>query len=234
VWYFPSFRGGAAATEGRYRQARDLFQGAYENAERVNLPETADKILIDEALVELKFGLVAASRATLDRIRRPDTGTPDYAQLRTELGDASPAQLFLSAHSTPSPDTLLTYVDLPRVRGVLALQRGKPLDAIAALELARPYELRDYNILSIRAEAYLRAAQPGMAINEYRKILANPGVDPTSILYPMAHLGLARSYAILGDKSASRSQYQAFLSAWKNADRDLPVLKEANTEMAKL
>jgi DNA-binding winged helix-turn-helix (wHTH) protein/tetratricopeptide (TPR) repeat protein len=234
VSYFPSFRGGAAATEGRYRQARDLFQGAYENAERVNLPETADKILIDEALVELKVGLPAASRATLDRIHPSDAGTPDDAQLRAELGDTSAAQLFLSTHSNPSPDTLLTYVDLPRVRAVLALQRGKPTDAIAALELARPYELRDYNILSIRAEAYLRAAQPGMAINEYRKILANPGIDPTSILYPFAHLGLARSYAMLGNTSASRNQYEAFLSAWKDADRDLPALKEANTELARL
>jgi DNA-binding winged helix-turn-helix (wHTH) protein/tetratricopeptide (TPR) repeat protein len=234
VWYFPSFRGGAAATEGRYREARELFQGAYENAERVNLPETADKILFDEALVELKSGLLTASRTTLDRIRPSYAGTPDYAQLRAELGDTSAAQAFLAAHSSPSPDTLLTYVDLPRVRATLALQRGKPADAIAALELARPYELRDYNILSLRAEAYLKARQPAMAVNEYKKVLANPGIDPTSILYPLARLGLARSYAMLENTSASRTQYQAFLSAWKNADHDLPVLKEASAELARL
>ena len=67
VWYFPSFRGGASAVEGRYQLARELFQGAYQNAERVKLPETADKILVDEALVELKFGLPEASRMTLNR-----------------------------------------------------------------------------------------------------------------------------------------------------------------------
>jgi eukaryotic-like serine/threonine-protein kinase len=234
VWYFPSFRGGAAATAGRYREAHGLFQSAYQNAERVNLPETADKILIDEALVELKVGQLAASRATLDRVHPSDAGTPEVAQLRAELGDTTAAQLFLSAHGTPSPDTLLTYVDVPRIRAVLALQRGKPVDAIAALELARPYELRDYNILSLRAEAYLKAEQPAMAINEYRNILANPGIDPTSILYPLATLGLARSYALLGNTSASRNQYEAFLSAWKDADRDLPVLKEANAELARL
>ncbi len=234
VWYFPSFRGGAASVEGRYRQARDLFQGAYESAERVKLPETADKILIDEALVELRLGLPEASRMTLNRIRTPDSGTPDYAQLRTELGDLSAAQAFLSAHTNPSPDTLLTYVDVPRLRAVLALQHGKPLDAIGALELARPYEMRDYNIPSLRAQAYLRAGQPAKAIDEYKKILENPGIDPTSVLYPLAYLGMARSYAALGDASASRGEYEAFLGAWKNADRDLPILKEANTELSKL
>ena len=234
VWYFPSFRGGAVAVQGRYRQARDLFQGAYQSAERVKLPETADKILIDEALVELKLGMPGASRRTLDRIHPPDSETPDYAQLRAELGDPSAAQAFLAAHDSPSPDTLLTYVDLPRLRAVLALEHGKPLDAIAALELARPYEMRDYNVLSLRAQAFLRAGEPGKAIEEYKKILGNRGIDPTSVLYPLAHLGMARSYAELGNTSASRDQYEAFLGAWKNADHDLPVLKDVNTELAKL
>jgi len=234
VWYFPSFRGGAAAVQGRYRQARDLFQGAYQNAERVKLPETADKILIDQALVEWKLGLLNASRTTLDRIHPADAETPDYAQLRAELGDLTAAQAFLAAHNSPSPDTLLTYVDLPRIRAVLALERGKPQDAIAALELARPYEMRDYNIPSLRGEAFFKAGQPGKAIDEYKKILDNRGIDPTSILYPMAYLGLARSYAALGNKEASRGQYEAFLRAWKNADRDLPILKDTNTELAKL
>jgi len=234
VWYFPSFRGGAAAVQGRYREARDLFQGAYQSAERVKLPETADKILIDEALVELRLGLPEASRMTLDRIRPADSGTPDYAQLRAELGDPSAAQAFLAAHNSPSPDTLLTYVDVPRIRAVLALEQGKPLDAIAALELARPYEMRDYNVLSLRAEALLRAGHPGKAMDEYTKILGNRGIDPTSVLYPLAYLGRARSYAALGNTKASRGQYEAFLSAWKNADHDLPVLKDANTELAML
>ena len=234
VWYFPSFRGGAAAVQGRYRQARDLFQGAYQDAERVKLPETADKILIDEAIVEWKLGLLEASRRTLDRIHPADAETPDYAQLRAELGDSSAAQAFLAAHNSPSPDTLLTYVDLPRIRAVLALEHGKPQDAIAALELARPYEMRDYNILSLRGEAFFKAGQPGKAIDEYKKILSNRGIDPTSILYPLAYLGVARSYAALGNKAASRGQYEAFLRAWKSADRDLPILKDTNTELAKL
>ncbi len=234
VWYFPSFRGGAAAVRGRYRQARDLYQGAYQNAERVKLPETADKILIDEATIELKLGLPEAAKKTLDRIHPSDTGTPEYVQLRAELGDPSAAQAFVLEHSNPSPDTLLTYADMPRIRAVLALEQGKPLDAIAALELARPYEMRDYKILSLRAQAYFQSGQPLKAIDEYKAILANPGIDPTSIFYPLAYLGMARSYAALGNTGASRAQYEAFLGAWKNADPDLPILKRANTELSKL
>jgi DNA-binding winged helix-turn-helix (wHTH) protein len=125
-------------------------------------------------------------------------------------------------------------VDVPRVRAVLALQHGKPWDAIAALEIARPYEMRDYNILSLRAEAYRKAGQPAIAVSEYQKIIANRGIDPTSILYPLAYLGLARSYAMLGNTESSRTQYQAFLGVWKNADRDLPLYQQANSELVKL
>jgi len=145
------------------------------------LPETADRILIDKALVELEFGLMEASKATLNRMHLSDTGSPSYAQLRSELGDISSAEHFLSTHASLSSDTLLMYVDVPRIRGVMALHPGKPMEAIAALEVARPNELRDYKILSVRARAYLLAGQPKNAIREYNKIIANPGLDPTSV-----------------------------------------------------
>jgi hypothetical protein len=102
------------------------------------LPETADRILIDKALVELEFGLMEASKATLNRMHLSDTGSPSYAQLRSELGDISSAEYFLSTHASLSSDTLLMYVDVPRIRGVMALHPGKPMEAIAALEVARP------------------------------------------------------------------------------------------------
>jgi len=63
----------------------------------------------------------------------------------------------------------------------------------------------------------------GVAIGEYKKILANPGIDPTSVLDPLAYLGLVRSHAMLGNTTASRTQYQKFLDAWKHAGRDLPA-----------
>jgi predicted Zn-dependent protease len=108
------------------------------------------------------------------------------------------------------------------------------MDAVVALEPSKPYELAGYDVLALWAEAYLKAKQADGAVKAYQRILANPGVDPVSYVHPMAHLGLARSYALQGNTQASRAEYAAFLGAWKDADPDLPVLRAANAEFSKL
>jgi hypothetical protein len=72
------------------------------------------------------------------------------------------------------------------------------------------------------------------AAGEYQKILNHRGVDPTMVLYPLARLGLARSYALQNDTSKARSTYQDFFAAWKDADPEVPILRQAKTEYAKL
>ena len=67
-----------------------------------------------------------------------------------------------------------------------------------------------------------------------QKILANPGIDPLSPLYPLAHLGLARAYAMENNQAASRREYEKFFDMWKNADADVPVLKQARAEYSRL
>jgi hypothetical protein len=151
------------------------------------------------------------------------------------LGDASAAEHFLSEHaSDPHPGTRMEFVDLPRVRATLAIEGGKPLDAVAALEPARPYELSHFNVLSQRAAACLQAGLPDQAADAYRKIIANQGVDPLSALYPLAHLGLARADAARNDKIGSRAEYEKFFELWKNADAGLPILKQARQEYSRL
>ena len=100
----------------------------------------------------------------------------------------------------------MAFVNLPRIQAALAMRRGKPLDAIAALEPAIPYELADYAVPSQLGAAYLQAGQPDNAVHEYRKILLNRGVDPVSVLYPLAHLGMARAYTLEKDTRRSRSE----------------------------
>jgi len=128
----------------------------------------------------------------------------------------------------------LTYVYLPRLRAALALHRQKPLEAIAALESALPYEMRDYTVPSLRGDAYLQAGQPSLAQVEYNKILANPGIDPTSVLRPLASLGLARALIAQENPQAASAAYRTFFDDWKNADPGLPLLKEARKEYAQL
>jgi predicted Zn-dependent protease len=128
----------------------------------------------------------------------------------------------------------MEYVYLPRLHAALAMQRGKPLDAVTALEPALPYELADYTVLMQRAEAYLQAGQPDMAVHDYQKVLVNRGVDPVSALYPLAHLGLARAYVLGNNNVHSRNEYEKFFDSWKDADSDVPVLKQAHLEYARL
>lgn len=234
VWYYPSLRGDAAATAGKLKRAEALYNSAHEAARRANLPEAADAILINQALAEFRLGLPAAARATLARVQQIGSGSLDFAAAQAEVGDLSFAERFLASHKSPEPDTVMTYIYLPRIRAEVALRRGRPLDAIAALEPTRPYEMRDYAVPALRGEAYRQAGRPDLALDEFNKIVNNPGIDPDNVLYPLAHLGAARAYAMQKNTAASRREYQALFAHWTGADIDLPVLREARHDYAQL
>jgi eukaryotic-like serine/threonine-protein kinase len=234
-WYFPFLRAEAAACAGKRAQADNLFHIAWEAAKHENLPEAADHILIFQAMVERVYGLPAAARSSLSRLHDANVDSTDLAVERAELGDLAAARRFIAAHSADAKSgSLLASVDLPRVNASLAMARGRPLDAIAALEPARPYELAGYEVPQAFADAFLKAAQPDRAAAEYQKILDNPGIDPLSPLYPLAHLGLARAYRHANKTTESHAEYEQFLAAWKDADGELPVLQQARTELAQL
>jgi hypothetical protein len=86
----------------------------------------------------------------------------------------------------------------------------------------------------VRGEACLAAGDPGNAETEFRKFLARQGQWPLNIYYPLAQLGLARALAAQHDSANARTAYQDFFASWKDADPDIPVLKEARAEYAKL
>jgi DNA-binding winged helix-turn-helix (wHTH) protein/tetratricopeptide (TPR) repeat protein len=234
-WFFLVIQADAAATAGSYRKAEEMFRDAVEAAERDNLPETASDILLDQAQTEFELGLDASSRATIRRVGNSEEDSPDLAFLHAELGDASSAERYLAAHnSSTHPGTQMAFVNLPRIQAALAMRRGKPLDAITALGPAIPYELADYTVPSQLGAAYLQAGQPEFAGHEYRKILLNRGVDPVSVLYPLAHLGMARAYALEKDTRRSRKEYDEFFALWKDGDSDIPILKQARIEYSRL
>jgi hypothetical protein len=86
----------------------------------------------------------------------------------------------------------------------------------------------------IRGIAYLRAAAPAQAAAEFQRIVANPGDVPESPLHPLARVQQARAYAMAGDLAKARAAYQDFLAAWKDADRDVPILQAASREYEKI
>ena len=234
-WYLLTFQASAAASVGRYKDAVKLYNQAYAIATRENLSESADNILLQQAQAEAAFGWPSEARATLGRLAHPAPDNRDLMLLRAQLGDATDAQRFLAANEAKSGSaTLMTHVYLPQAHALLALQHRKPLEAITALEAARLYELADYTVPIQRPEAYLQAKQAAPAIAEYKKVLANPGINAISPQYPLTHLGLARAYVMSGDLASAREEYESFLSAWKDADPNLPVLISAKEELAKL
>ncbi len=233
-WFFPYSTASADAALGKVREAEAVFRGSVDAARAEQAVESADGVLLDEAHIELDYGLRDAALATLKRVANQETDEPDLAVLYAELGDTAPAERYLAKYGSLSSDTEMTGKSLPRVRSALALAKGRAADAVAALEAARPYEMSNYAVLAERGAACLKAGNGPMAAAQYKTILANPGLDPGVWSYPLAHLGLARAYALSGDANASRSEYAALFKAFKDADPGLPFLQQARAEMAAL
>jgi tetratricopeptide (TPR) repeat protein len=127
-------------------------------------------------------------------------------------------------------------------RSALALNSGNAQVAIEALSPAAPYELghtnEDFTFalypIYFRGQAYLAAKNGAGAAAEFQKILDHSSIVGNEPIGALAHLGLARSYSLSGNTAKAKTAYQDFFALWKNADPDVPILKEAKAEYAKL
>jgi eukaryotic-like serine/threonine-protein kinase len=108
------------------------------------------------------------------------------------------------------------------------LQASSPCDLSAG-----PYGA-NYLTIYFRAEAFLKARDARNAAAEYQKILDHQGLDPTNPFYSLSRLGLGRAYAVQGDTNKAKTAYQDFLAYWKDADSDVPLLRQAKAEYAKI
>jgi outer membrane PBP1 activator LpoA protein len=143
-------------------------------------------------------------------------------------------------------DTQMQSLWLPAIRAQLALDRKNPAPALNVLQAALPIELSDYCLchVYIRGEAYLAAGQGGAAAKEFQTILDQSGLVQNGWTGALAHLGVARANALQSrtsqgaDADAARvralAAYKDFLTLWKDADPDIPILKQAKAEYAKL
>ena len=225
----------AAATSGKLHEALDYFSRAQAEALREGDTGVADNILHGRARVLVEYGEIEQARSVLKQHNGDASEASDLVFLEAETGDVAPAQRFLAASSPlTEKDTVHIFFDLPLVRAQVSLQAHKPLEAIQLLEPARPYQLRDFNVPWLRAEAETEAGQLDAAAADYRLILANQGVDPISPLYSLAHLRLARVLALKHDNAGSRAEYEKFFDAWKDADADAPLLRQARAEYSHL
>jgi L-alanine-DL-glutamate epimerase-like enolase superfamily enzyme len=139
-------------------------------------------------------------------------------------------------------DTIVQSDYLPMIRAATALRSGDAGGAVETLAAAEPYELGYTNTtftfalypVYLRGTAYLAEKQSAPAAREFQKILDHAGVVGNQPIGALARLGLGRAYALSSDTAKSKTAYQDFFALWKDADPDIPILKEAKAEYAKL
>jgi predicted Zn-dependent protease len=161
------------------------------------------------------------------------------AQGRT--GHACRAQALADDLAQRFPEgTLVKFNFLPTVHAEIALTRSDASKAIEALQVACPYEMGDMQgnnplyCIYVRGEAYLAGHQAKEAAAEFQKIIDRRGIVANAATGALARLGLARAYALQSDAAKARAAYQVFFTLWKDADPDIPILKAAKAEYAKL
>ena len=235
------------AYAGHVAKAREGTRRAVEAALRADNKESAALWQLEGAWREMLFGNLeeAKREATAGLAFVPNSR--DVQQLAAlvlvRAGDMTRANALVQdlAKRYPLYTTVQSYW-LPTIQAQIALNANDGAGALAQLRNAANL---DYGLvvgnanssclypIYLRGEAYLAAGQEG-AVAEFQKIIDHPGIVWNCATGALAHLELGRAYAAAGDKAKARAAYQDFLALWKDADADIPVLKEAKAEFAKL
>ncbi len=241
----PAWQAETAAFAGQARQAREFTRRAVDLAERRNVKEVAADLTLAQALSAAALGLCKQAQADTTaalKLARSRASLLAAARVLALCGEVNQAQSFADEVAKRYPkDTLLNAIELPVIRATSELQRNNPDKAIQFLQPASRYEgsggawqgAGGFGPVYLRGQAYLLKRTGSEAATEFQKILAHRGWDPTSVLYPLAQLGLARATALSGDAAKARKAYEDFFALWKDADADLPVLMEAKKEYEK-
>jgi eukaryotic-like serine/threonine-protein kinase len=236
------------AYHGQLRKAEELTKRAVESASHADERETAATYEAQAGLRQALFGNSAAAKQhAAAALAMSDGRDVRYfaAMAETIAGDTAKSQASVTDLVKRFPDdTLVKSIYLPTLRGQQALLRHDSAKAISELQAGAPFELGQPNTgstisvalypINVRAQAYLAAKQGKEAAAEYQKILDHSGVVVNGPIGALAHLGLGRAYAIAGDPAKAKISYQDFLALWKDADPDIPILKEAKSEYASL
>ena len=232
------------AYSGRLEKARDLSRRAADSAVRADAKETAAQWLAFQALREAELGNVAAARQGVDRALTLAPGR--YVKVAAALalarsGETTQSRTIFEALQKSDPtNTYLKVYWFPVIEASIAMGQQAPDRAMVALEPALPYELGGpppgivMYPAYIRGLAYLAQKNGPAAAAEFQKFLDHAGIVQNFLLGSLARLQLARAYAISSETAKAKTAYQYFLTLWKDADPDIPILKEAKAEYAKL
>ncbi len=243
-----SLQSDTEAYSGHLRKARALSQRAAEAAKHNDQRETAALWLMSAARRDAEVGnAVNAQRLSKAALALAQTRN---LQILTALalargGNTASAQAMSDDLNKHSPlDTSLNGYWLPSIRASIELNRKHPAKALELLQTASAYELGSTQPTAqagatlypvyIRGEAYLKAGEFRAATAEFQRIVDHHSMVQNFILGALARLQLGRAKALDGDKDGASHAYQDFLTLWKDADPDIPILMQAKAEYAKL
>ena len=231
---------------GRLNSGRSYSRRAMESALRADEKETAATWQVMAALREAELGnngLVRQQIAAALALAPGRDVKVVAAMASARIGDAAQALKLIDQLNQSFPfNTAVQVYWLPTIRSAVELSRNNPAKAIELLQSVRPYEIGvPYPFGSatlypvyLRGQAYLQLRQGAPAAAEFQKIIDHRTAVVNCPLGALARLQLGRAYALGGDKQKARAAYQDFFTLWKDADSDIPMLKEAKAEFGKL
>jgi serine/threonine protein kinase/tetratricopeptide (TPR) repeat protein len=238
---FLSTQADTEAYHGHLLKAREFSRRAVESAWSADFKESAANWQANAALREAEFGNTKLARHDAMKAMALASSRDALilaAAALARTGDARQTKRLVNKLNTDFPlNTIVLSYWLPTVRASLELSRGNPATAGKVLETAAPYELGGQGYLYavyVRGRTYLLARKGKEAAAEFQKIVDHPGIVMNFPTGALAHLGLARAYVLSGEPTRARAAYQDFLTLWKDADPDIPILKQAKAEYAKL
>jgi serine/threonine protein kinase/tetratricopeptide (TPR) repeat protein len=231
------------AYSGRIQSARQLTIRAGDSARRNGATETGAAYFAEAALWEVETGSLEQARKDVNQAlalaQTRDVQTLSALAL-ARTGDVRRASLLTDELVRHYPDdTLLNNYWAPTIHAAINIWRNEARQAIETLKTAAQYDWSSTGTgcpypIYVRGEAYLMLRQGKEAAAEFQKVIDHPGLVQVFVFGSLSHLGLARAYALSGDSAKARTAYQDFFALWKDADPDIPILKQAKEEYAKL
>jgi DNA-binding winged helix-turn-helix (wHTH) protein/tetratricopeptide (TPR) repeat protein len=224
---------------GHLQKAREFSRRAVESAIRTNGKEAAAFWEINRALDEAELGNDGAAKHAVKSALELDSGKDVKlvaALTLARVGDTTRAKRLVAELEKQYPlDVKLRMILLPTVEAAIQLNSGDAAQALATLEATLPYEFVTVLYPAyLRGQTQLSAHNSTAAVAEFQKLLDHPGVVLNDCIGALAHLQIGRAYAMQGDTAKAKVAYQDFLLLWKDADPDIPFLKQARAEYAKL
>ncbi len=226
--------------QGKLHLSEETASRALDMEKNQGLNETADGDLGFLAMVEADFGACdrALKNATTLAASSSRAALTQSGYVFATCGQAQKAEANLAKLNKEHPlDSFLQKSELPQIRARLDLQRGNGAKAIEDLRPAEWAEMGWFELglpIYLRGEAFLQNKQGPEAVAEFQKILNHHDALLPGAYESLAKLGEGRAYTMTGDTAKARTAYQDFFAAWKDADSDIPILKQGRAEYAKL